>query len=165
MAKKYAKLAGLSLPKFLTEQASRGEPFEFSYVDVTQDNGIATIQINRPEAMNALNVDVVNQLGAALDDLNNNESVTTIVLEGAGKAFVAGADVKFFVDKLREDSFEDIYEFTAFGHDVLNKLENSSKTTVALTTGLALGGGLELALSCDYRIDHFSLTSKPILHI
>ena len=152
MAKKYAKLAGLSLPKFLTEQASCGEPFEFSYVDVTQDNGIATIQINRPEAMNALNVDVVNQLGTALDDLNNNESVTTIVLEGAGKAFVAGADVKFFVDKLREDSFEDIYEFTAFGHDVLNKLENSSKTTVALTTGLALGGGLELALSCDYRI-------------
>ena len=152
MAEKYAKLAGLNLPKFLAEQAGIGGSFEFSYVDVTQDNDIATIQINRPEAMNALNVDVVSQLGAALDNLNNSESITTIVLEGAGKAFVAGADVKFFVDKLREDRFEDIYEFTAFGHKVLNKLENSPKTTIALTTGLALGGGLELALSCDYRV-------------
>jgi len=152
MAEQYAKLAGFDLPEFLTKQVSSDESFEFSYVDVTQNADIATIQINRPEAMNALNVDVVNQLGSVLDDLNGNESITTIVLEGAGKAFVAGADVKFFVDKLRADCFEDIYKFTAFGHEVLNKLENSPKTTIALTTGLALGGGLELALSCDYRI-------------
>ena len=84
--------------------------------------------------------------------LNSDSSVTTIVLEGAGKAFVAGADVKFFVDKIRANSFPDIYEFTANGHDVLNKLENSPKTTIALTTGLALGGGLELALACDHRV-------------
>ena len=73
-------------------------------------------------------------------------------MDGAGKAFVAGADVKFFVDKIRADAIPDIYDFTADGHDLLNMLENSSKTTVALTTGLALGGGLELALACDYRI-------------
>ena len=113
---------------------------------------VATVRLNRPEAMNALNETLVAQLGAVLDDLNADDSVQTIVLEGAGKAFVAGADVKFFVDKLRADAFPDIYEFTANGHDVLNKLESSPKTTIALTTGLALGGGLELALACDYRI-------------
>ena len=152
MAEQYAKLAGFSMPEILSKQATKCEAFAFSYLDTTQEGDIATIQINRPEAMNALNVEVVNQLGVALDNLNSDDSVNTIVLEGAGKAFVAGADVKFFVDKLRADRFADIYDFTAFGHEVLDKLESSPKTTIALTTGLALGGGLELALSCDYRI-------------
>ena len=70
--------------------------------------------------------------------------------DGAARP-VAGADVKFFVDKIRADAIPDIYDFTAEGHDLLNMVESSSKTTVALT-GLALGGGLELALACDYRI-------------
>ena len=119
---------------------------------IRDSNDIATIVLNRPEAMNALNEEVVRQLGTVLDDLNSREEISTIVLEGAGKAFVAGADVKYFVDKIREDSIKDIYDFTSYGHEVLNKLEKSQKTTIALTTGLALGGGLELALSCDYRI-------------
>ncbi|MEC7436841.1 MAG: enoyl-CoA hydratase/isomerase family protein, partial [Candidatus Thermoplasmatota archaeon] len=89
---------------------------------------------------------------ALVDNLNKDSTIHTIVLEGAGKAFVAGADVKFFVDRLDENAFPKIYEFTAEGHNVLAKIENSPKTTIALTTGLALGGGLELALSCDYRI-------------
>ncbi len=152
MASQYAELAGFSLPDFMTVQAESGTPFEFSYIDVTTDDSIATVQINRPEAMNALNETVVSQLGDALDILNADNSISTIVLEGAGKAFVAGADVKFFVDKIRAEKIQDIYDFTAFGHSVLNKLENSPKTTIAMTTGLALGGGLELALSCDYRI-------------
>tara|TARA_B100000676_G_scaffold21815_1_gene18837 strand:- start:1677 stop:3737 length:2061 start_codon:yes stop_codon:yes gene_type:complete len=149
MAKVYAQEADLELPDWFTE---RQESFEFSYIDVSVNDGIATVRINRPEAMNALNVTVVSQLGEKLDELNARDDVTTIVLEGAGKAFVAGADVKFFVDKIRADSIRDIYDFTANGHVVLNKLENSPKTTIALTTGLALGGGLELALACDYRV-------------
>jgi len=148
MAESYANLAGFELPKAW----KRKEKFVFNYVDINIENGIATLTINRPEAMNALNETVVGQLSIAIDEVNSNSEVHTIVLDGAGKAFVAGADVKFFVDKLRADSFPDIYDFTANGHDVLNKLENSAKTTIALTTGLALGGGLELALSCDYRI-------------
>jgi enoyl-CoA hydratase/3-hydroxyacyl-CoA dehydrogenase len=152
MAAGYAELAEFSLPSFLAEQAESGEPFSFSYVDLEVDGGVATIRINRPEAMNALNETVVAQLGAALDEANGRDDVSTIVLEGAGKAFVAGADVKFFVDKIRADAVADIQSFTEFGHNVLNSLENSPKTTIALTTGLALGGGLELALSCDYRV-------------
>ncbi|MFL2961859.1 MAG: 3-hydroxyacyl-CoA dehydrogenase NAD-binding domain-containing protein [Candidatus Poseidoniaceae archaeon] len=148
MAEDYCELANFPVP----EVWKRNDSFDFSYVDLAVKNGIATVTINRPEAMNALNETVVNQLGLALDKANADDSVRTIVLDGAGKAFVAGADVKFFVDKIRADSFPDIYDFTANGHVVQNKLESSSKTTIALTTGLALGGGLELALSCDYRI-------------
>ena len=141
-----------ALPDFLFAKAESGADWTFEYVDVTQTGTTATVRLNRPEAMNALNGDLVEQLGAVLDDLNQDEGIETIVLEGAGKAFVAGADVKFFVDRVRADSFRDIYDFTADGHAVLDKLENSPKTTIALTTGLALGGGLELALACDYRI-------------
>jgi enoyl-CoA hydratase/3-hydroxyacyl-CoA dehydrogenase len=152
MAAAYAEVAGegWSVPAFFSQQGSTG--WAFSYVDTAVNNGVATITINRPEAMNALNVTVVNQLTEAVAAANANDSVHTVVLDGAGKAFVAGADVKFFVDKIRADAIPDIYDFTAEGHALLEALENSPKTTVALTTGLALGGGLELALACDYRI-------------
>ena len=156
MAKSYSELhsdeSEFKLPQFLQIKAETGNPWMFEFVDAEIKNGIATVNINRPEAMNALNGTVVEQLGALVDNLNEDTSIHTIVLEGAGKAFVAGADVKFFVDRLDENAFPKIYEFTAEGHNVLAKIENSPKTTVALTTGLALGGGLELALSCDYRI-------------
>ena len=159
MASAYADLSAESdpqrawaVPAFFTDQANAGEAWNFSYVDTTIETGVATLTINRPEAMNALNETVVNQLSAALDTVNADDSVHTIVLDGAGKAFVAGADVKFFVDKIRADAIPDIVTFTANGHVMLDKLESSSKTTIALTTGLALGGGLELALACDYRI-------------
>jgi enoyl-CoA hydratase/3-hydroxyacyl-CoA dehydrogenase len=156
MAKSYSELhsddSGFKLPQFLQIEAETGNPWMFEFVDAEIKNGIATVNINRPEAMNALNGTVVEQLGALVDNLNKDSTIHTIVLEGAGKAFVAGADVKFFVDRLDENAFPKIYEFTAEGHNVLAKIENSPKTTIALTTGLALGGGLELALSCDYRI-------------
>ena len=140
------------IPQFFTDRASNDSAWDFSYVDTSINEGVATITINRPEAMNALNETVIEQLGDAIAAVNSDDSVHTMVLDGAGKAFVAGADVKFFVDKIRSDSIDDIVEFTTNGHRVLNSIENSPKTTIALTTGLALGGGLELALCCDYRI-------------
>ena len=149
MAKSYSELAEFKLPLWMEEKE---ELFKFNYIDIDIDGKIAKIKLNRPEAMNALNESLVEQLGSALDLLNSRDDIDTIVLEGAGKAFVAGADVKFFVDKINQDNIKEIYDFTAYGHEVLNKLEKSEKTTIALTTGLALGGGLELALSCDYRI-------------
>ena len=159
MAQAYADLSAESdperswtVPEYFSEQAQANQGWNFSYVDVSIESGVATLTINRPEAMNALNETVVGQLNDALDLVNADAEVHTIVLDGAGKAFVAGADVKFFVDKIRAESIPDIVTFTADGHTMLNKLESSKKTTVALTTGLALGGGLELALACDYRI-------------
>ena len=152
ISKEYCELANLKIPNLLKTQKESSKPFDFSYVDVIISKDIATVRLNRPEAMNALNVDLVNELGQKIDDLNDRDDINAIILEGAGKAFVAGADVKFFVDKIKQNSFKEIYDFTAYGHEVLSKLENSSKVTIALTTGLTLGGGLELALACDYRI-------------
>lgn len=148
MASSYCEIAGFDLPNVL----KRDDKFAFEWIDCVIENDVATITINRPEAMNALNESVVAQLQTVVDEINANDAVSTIVLDGAGKAFVAGADVKFFVDKIRANDIPAIEEFTADGHRLLNSLENSTKTTIALTTGLALGGGLELALSCDYRI-------------
>jgi enoyl-CoA hydratase/3-hydroxyacyl-CoA dehydrogenase len=156
MARDYAQLAGLNLPEWFSE---RTEPFEFNFVNVDVEDGIATVLINRPEAMNALNVEVVRQLGEAIDELNGRQDINTIVLEGAGKAFVAGADVKFFVDKINEDSLSEIESFTKDGHRVFDSIEASPHTTVALTNGITLGGGLELSLTCDYRIG----TEKTLL--
>lgn len=149
MASDYSDMANIEVPEWFI---NRKEKFKFSYVDLKIEGDVAKVKLNRPEAMNALNVDLVTQLGLAVDEVNSRSDISTIIFEGAGKAFVAGADVKFFVDKLREDSFGEIFEFTSKGHEVLDSIENSQKTTIALTTGLALGGGLELALSCDYRI-------------
>ena len=162
MAREYSKRAGLDIPAGFS---GRTDPFEFSYVDVDVDeDGIATVLINRPEAMNALNVTVVGQLGDVIEDLNSRSDVSTIVLEAAGKAFVAGADVKFFVDKIEEDSFSEIEDFTKDGHRVLGLIEGSPHTTIALTTGLALGAGLELALSSDYtvRTEHLGYRQHQI---
>ena len=148
MVEKYCKLSNQEIPQCL----QRDTPFHFSWVDREIRNRIATITINRPEAMNALNEAVVAQLSEVVEEINQSDDVDVIVIDGAGKAFVAGADVKFFVDKIRAEAIPEIYEFTAQGHQLLNMIESSEKTTIALTTGLALGGGLELALSCDYRI-------------
>ena len=121
MASNYSDMANIEVPAWFID---RKEKFEFSYVDLEIEDDVAKVKLNRPEAMNALNVDLVTQLGLAVDEVNSMSDISTIIFEGAGKAFVAGADVKFFVDKLREDSFEEIYEFTAKGHEVLNSIES-----------------------------------------
>ena len=88
MAMEYADMAGLEIPGWFS---GRSDPFEFSYVDVDVDEaGIATVLINRPEAMNALNVTVVGQLGRVMEDLNARSDVNTIVFEGAGEGIRRG---------------------------------------------------------------------------
>ena len=104
MAEKYCKLVNFKIPITLENQFNISEDFIFSYIDVEINDSVAIVRLNRPEAMNALNVKLVTELGDVIEGLNQNSSVNTIVLEGAGKAFVAGADVKFFVDKIKEDS-------------------------------------------------------------
>ena len=75
----------MEVPAFFSEQATLNQAWNFSYVDTSIENGVATLTINRPEAMNALNETVVGQLSFALDEVNADDSVHTIVLDGAGR--------------------------------------------------------------------------------
>ena len=143
------KYPDFKMPKILEKQNEIGKPFIFNFVDLVIQGPVAYITLNRPEAMNALNEMVVAQIAKRFDEAEKDTDVTTIVIQGAGKAFGAGADIKWFVDKIKTDKISDIVEFTRKGHELLLKIENSKKLTIALLDGLSLGGGSELALACQ----------------
>lgn len=138
----------MALPGLLSRQATAGKPFSFRLVRTEIDGGVATLTINRPDAMNALNESVVAQLHDALREAQASQAVEGIVIAGAGKAFIAGADIRFFVKHIEAGSIDRIVEFTEAGHRLLADLAQSKKPVVARMHGLALGGGLELALAC-----------------
>jgi enoyl-CoA hydratase/3-hydroxyacyl-CoA dehydrogenase len=136
----------------LTEPATlagRTEPFTFRLVRSETVDGIATLTLNRPDAMNALNETVVGQLHEAFRAAADDPAVRGIVIAGAGKGFIAGADIRFFVRNIQANALDRIVSFTETGHELLNAIETCPKPVVARMHGLALGGGLELALACD----------------
>lgn len=137
------------VPKLLEEQAKTGRPFDIQIVDLDIKDTVATITINRPEAMNSLNAEVIRQLEKRFGEAESDGTVKTIVFTGAGKAFVAGADIKFFVDNIVNDNIAASVEFTKAGHELFLRIENSEKLTIAIVDGLSLGGGSELAFSCQ----------------
>jgi enoyl-CoA hydratase/3-hydroxyacyl-CoA dehydrogenase len=139
----------LEIPYLLKFHYEHKEPWDFRYVDLEIKNNIAKILINRPEAMNAINEDVVRQLDEQFTEAEINPDVKAIVLEGAGKAFIAGADIQYFIKKIEQNKIDDICEFTRYGHSVLNKIDSSDKPVIAKLDGLALGGGAEIALTAD----------------
>jgi len=138
----------LPTSEVLTRQAATGKPFSFEVVKSETSDGIATLTLNRPDAMNALNEAVVGQLSDAFDRAAADDSVRGIVIAGAGKAFIAGADIRFFVRNIKANKLDDIVGFTRQGHDLLGRIAGCAKPVVARMHGLALGGGLELALAC-----------------
>ncbi|HJY63699.1 MAG TPA: 3-hydroxyacyl-CoA dehydrogenase/enoyl-CoA hydratase family protein [Ignavibacteria bacterium] len=118
-------------------------------VTLTKKGNNAVITINRPEDMNALNEKVVKQLEEKFTVADTDPSIKTIFITGSGKAFVAGADIKFFIDNIKSNSIDNIVKFTEYCQNVYNKIDNSSKKVVSVLNGLTLGGGLELALCAD----------------
>lgn len=113
------------------------------------ENGIYTITINRPDKLNALNKDVFTDLNKALDEIETNADIRSVIITGAGpKAFVAGADITEFngLDK------QAAMLLAKRGQDTFARIENSSKPIVAAVNGFALGGGCELAMSCHFRV-------------
>ena len=113
-------------------------------------NGIATITINRPKKLNALNIETIDELHHAINISNSNKDIKVIIITGSGdKAFVAGADISEFA----YFDVEEGKELAANGQDVLfNFIENLSTPVIAAVNGFALGGGLELAMACHFRV-------------
>jgi len=122
----------------------------FENILISIENRIATITINRPSQLNALNKQTIEELNTALQHCNTSADVRVVILTGSGeKAFVAGADIKEFANF----DFEQGKQLSKVGHDILfNFIEQMNKPVIAAINGFALGGGLELAMSAHIRI-------------
>jgi enoyl-CoA hydratase / 3-hydroxyacyl-CoA dehydrogenase len=144
----FAARWSLPMPATLADQARNGQPFSFTLVRSDIADGVATLTINRPDAMNALNEAVVSQLEEAFHQAAADPLVKGIVIAGSGKAFVAGADIRFFVRHIEAGTIDAIAQFTKRGQALLRAFETCPKPVIARLHGLALGGGVELALAC-----------------
>jgi len=118
-------------------------------VEVTIDGGIATVTLNRPDALNAFNTQQLKDAVAALVSIKGNRTVRAVILTGAGeRAFAAGADIKEMASLDREGAME----FGRLGRAVTRGMETLPQPVIAAVNGFAMGGGCELALSADIRI-------------
>jgi enoyl-CoA hydratase len=117
---------------------------------ITIENKIATVVINRPTKLNALNIDTINDLHKAIKVLGKNKEVQVIILTGSGeKAFVAGADISEFAHFTIDEGTQLAFQ----GQELLfNYIENLKTPVIAAVNGFALGGGLELAMACHFRV-------------
>ncbi len=120
-----------------------------SLITTSKTDGICTVKINRPEKLNAMNMDAAKELTEVFENLGKDDSVKVIILTGEGdKAFSAGADIEY-MSKISADESE---EYAKLGQLVTGTVENVKQPTIAAVNGFALGGGCELAMSCDIRI-------------
>ena len=119
-----------------------------SFVKFEKQGNVAVLTIDRPEALNALNSQVLGDLDAAIAQEEADDEVRVVVLTGAGRSFVAGADIGEMVNFSAIDG----KKFGVHGGSIFLRLENLSKPVIAAINGFALGGGCELAMACDIRI-------------
>jgi len=115
---------------------------------VEKSDGIEIISLNRPKAFNALNWQVVSELEEAVGEAERSDSVKVIIITGSGRAFAAGADITDFAGK----DGEGMFSITHHDHECFLKIMCCTKPIIAAINGPALGGGLELAMSCHIRV-------------
>jgi enoyl-CoA hydratase len=113
------------------------------------EGGIGTITFHRPEALNALNSQVMSELLSLLTSIKSDKSIRCMILTGFGeKSFIAGADIK----EMANFGTKEAYEFSKGGHQILKEIAACSFPFIAMVNGFALGGGAEMALACDFII-------------
>lgn len=140
----YAAIYNEDIPKGIVTNY-----WKMEYVTLSYSQNRAIITMSRPENMNALNEEVMAQLDVKFTEAESKSNIDTIIITGTGKAFVAGADITFFVKNMRSGTLENIVTFTQYGQSVFDKIDRSTKKVVAILNGLTLGGGMELALCAD----------------
>lgn len=119
------------------------------YIQIDLQNDIAILKINRPEALNAMNLDVIHELTRAIDLISVDQGIKVLIITGSGeRSFCAGADISYMVgiDAVTAE------KYASSAQNMLNKIEKMEKPVIAAINGFALGGGCELALVCDIRI-------------
>jgi enoyl-CoA hydratase len=121
---------------------------ENKILNVEINDGIALVTITRPEALNALNTQFFREMDGVIASLNSNKEVKIMIITGSGKAFVAGADIAEMVNKSPDEGAA----FSRIGQNTFRSLEKMQIPVIAAINGFALGGGLELAMGCDFRI-------------
>lgn len=122
----------------------------YSTISIQIENKIATVILNRPEALNALNKEMLDELSSFFDKAISDDEIRVIILTGSGeKSFVAGADIKEFSDFDKKQGWALANEGQ---QRVFNKIASFPKPIIAAINGFALGGGLELAMACHFRI-------------
>ncbi len=121
----------------------------FQNILTSSSDGITRITINRPDKLNALNLDTLLELGQAFEQAANDEEVRVVILTGSGeKAFVAGADIS----EINQLTAIEAKDFSELGQQLMLQIENLGKPVIAAVNGFALGGGCELALACPLRL-------------
>ena len=120
----------------------------YETIAVQVSDRVATVTVNRPDKLNALNDRVITELGEAVDQVVSDSNVGGIILTGAGRAFVAGADIS----ELESHGPVSAKRLAQTGQDVFGRFESSPKPVIAAVNGFALGGGCELAMACHIRI-------------
>jgi enoyl-CoA hydratase len=120
----------------------------YQSVTLVADDGIATLTVNRPDKLNALNAATIAELGAAIDEVRTRDDIRGLIVTGAGRAFIAGADIS----ELAAETSVSARELALKGQRVFGRFETSPKPVIAAVNGFALGGGCELALACHIRI-------------
>jgi enoyl-CoA hydratase len=128
----------------------QGMSQKYSNLILCFEEALAVIVLNRPQALNALNAETIEQIGQALDEIEADPKYRVLIITGAGpKAFVAGADIR----ELKEcTSAEQGERCSQIGSQLFRRLETSRLIVIAAVNGFALGGGMELCLACDMRI-------------
>jgi enoyl-CoA hydratase len=117
-------------------------------ITFNQKEAIAIVTLNRPNLLNALNTETLNELHEIFTQLDSDTGVRVIIITGSGKAFIAGADIS----EMNTYSPEEARAFSQLGHKTMDAIQNTGKPVIAAINGFTLGGGLELALSCDILI-------------
>jgi enoyl-CoA hydratase len=122
---------------------------DFQNLLYEQEDGVAFITVNRPRALNALNIDTLLEIKTAVEQAAADDEVMVLIITGAGeKSFVAGADITYM---LNINALQG-REFGMLGQEVFRLIETLPKPVIAAVNGFALGGGLELAMACDFRV-------------